>query len=239
VHHVILDHWSQGSSFLHSLDPRAKIVALLVFLIALSTTPGDAFLPLGLDAIMLIAGILVAGLPIASLARRALVVVPFSFTFALISYLAGDRIRAIGLVEKSYLSAAAVLLMVGTTPLPVLLHGLESLGVPRLFILIVQFLYRYLFVISEQAQHMLVAAGCRRGLINRRESSFRAATGAVSVLFARSFARAEGIHQAMLARGFSGHFTTARSLSFGLLDVTFAVVTSALIIGVRESWRLL
>ena len=239
MHHVILDRWSQGSSFLHSLDPRSKIVALLVFLITLSTTPGDAFLALGLDAALLIAGVLAAGLPLGSLLRRALLVVPFSLTFAIFSYLAGDHVRAVALVEKSYLSAMAVLLIAGTTPLPLLLHGLQSLGIPRLFILIVQFLYRYLFVISEQAQHMRVAAACRRGSGNRRESGFRPAAGAVSVLFARSFARAEGIHRAMLARGFSGRFRTARALCFGLPDAAFAVATSALIIGVRESWRLL
>ena len=37
MHHVVLDRWSRGSSPLHRRDPRAKIVALLVFLVALAT----------------------------------------------------------------------------------------------------------------------------------------------------------------------------------------------------------
>ena len=39
VHHLVIDRWSRGSSPLHQRDPRAKLAALLVFLIALSTTP--------------------------------------------------------------------------------------------------------------------------------------------------------------------------------------------------------
>ena len=62
---------------------------------------------------------------------------------------------------KSYLSALAVLLLVSTTPLPVLLRGFEMLGAPRFLLMVAQFLYRYLFVISEEAQHMRKAAMAR------------------------------------------------------------------------------
>ena len=90
-----------------------------------------------------------------------MLVLPFSLTFALISWLAGEPLRALALVEKSYLSTVAVLLLAGVTPLPLLLGGLERLGSPRLLVLVAQFLYRYLFVLSEQAQHMRLAASCR------------------------------------------------------------------------------
>jgi cobalt/nickel transport system permease protein len=45
-----------------------------------------------------------------------------------------------------------------------------------------------------------------------------AAAGAVAVLFARSYGRAERIHQAMLARGFQGHFELLETPSVGLRD---------------------
>ena len=133
--------------------------------------------------------------------------------FGLISWLAGDSLRAIGLIEKSHLSSVAVLLVVSTTPLPRLLSGLESLGTPRLLVLVAQFLHRYLFTISEQAQHMRLAAASRGGVPGaRRRRRFRAAAGALAVLFAHSYYRAEGINQAMLARGFSGTFPLLKPL---------------------------
>jgi cobalt/nickel transport system permease protein len=234
LHHVRLDQWSRGSSWLHARDPRAKILTLLVFLIVLATTPANAATALVIDATLLVAGILIAGLPVADLLLRAMVVLPFSLTFGLISWLAGDRLRALGLVEKSYLSTVAVLLVAGTTSLPALLSGLELLGTPRLVVLVAQFLYRYLFVVSEQAQHMRLAAASRQGDPQvHRKGRFRAAAGALAVLFARSYYRAEGIHRAMLARAFTGRFALLNSLRFRVTDGIFAFTTAAFLILVR------
>jgi hypothetical protein len=142
LHHILLDRWSQGASPLHRRDARAKIVALLVFLVLLATTPENAIAILVTDAALLASAILIAGLPLSGILLRAMVVLPFSLTFGLISWLAGEPSRALALVEKSYLSTVAVLLLAGTTSLPLLLGGLERLGVPRLLVLVAQFLYR-------------------------------------------------------------------------------------------------
>ena len=233
MHHVLMDQWSQGSSALHARDPRAKILALLALLIVLATTAPNAFAALAIDGAVLVAGILMAGLPPGSLLLRGMAVLPFSLTFGLISWLAGDRLRALGLVEKSYLSTVAVLLVIGATPLPQLLSGLEALGTPRLLVLVAQFLYRYLFVVSEQAQHLRVAAACRQGTACRGRLGFRAAAGMLAVLFARSYYRAEGIHRAMMARAFSGKFELLRRLQFRLADGLFTVAVAAFLILVR------
>ena len=234
MHHVHLDQWSRGSSPLHRRDPRAKILALLVFLIVLATTPANAALTLAIDATLLVAAILIAGLPLFDLLGKAMVVLPFSLTFGAISWLAGDPLRALALIEKSYLSTVAVLLVIGSTPLPALLSGMERLGAPRMLVLVAQFLYRYLFVISEQAQHMRLAASCRQGDPRfHRKGRFRAASGALGILFARSYYRAEGIHRAMLARAFTGRFPLLNSLRFRLSDSVFVLASAAFFILVR------
>jgi cobalt/nickel transport system permease protein len=234
MHHVLVDRWSRGASPLHALDPRVKILALLVFLVVLATTAPNAFLTLTIYAALLLAGILIGGLPPGTLLLRALAVLPFSSTFAAISWLVGDQWRAIGLIEKCYLSAVAVLLVVSTTPLPRLFTGLESLGTPRLLVLVAQFLHRYLFVISEQAQHMRIAAAARQGMSGgRRRPRFHAAAGALAVLFAHSYYRAEGINQAMLARGFSGKFALLKPLRLKFADGLFLLAIVGFLIVVR------
>ncbi len=233
MHHVLLDRWSQGNSPLHRRDPRAKIITLLTFLVVLATTPPNAAVALLTYSALLAAAILISALPLAKVLIRAAIVLPFSLTFGVISWLAGEPARALALVEKSYLSTVAVLLLAGTTPLPSLLAGLERLGTPKLLVMIAQFLYRYLFVLSEQAQHMRLAASCRRGAGQMRSASFRAAAGTLAVLFARSYERAEGIHQAMRARGFSDRFSLLRPTRFRFSDSVFVAVASALLILVR------
>ena len=95
--------------------------------------------------------------------------------------------------------------------------------------MVAQFLYRYLFVISEEAQHMRKAALARgatmRGLAGNR-ARFRAAAGALAVLFARSYARAGEIHRAMLARGFQGHIETLAALHFRRADLALVIAGS-------------
>jgi cobalt/nickel transport system permease protein len=180
--------------------------------------------------------IVAARLPLGGVFLRAAAVLPFSATFAVVSALAGDTARAEALVVKSWLSAVAVLLLAATTPLPRLLAGLESLGVPRFLAVVVQFLYRYLFVISEQAQHMRLAALARasRSRGSRRIAArFRAAAGAVATLFARSEARAGAIHGAMLARGFAGRIEPLVTARIAVSDVLFLAVGVAAALALR------
>lgn len=224
MHHLVIDRWSRGSSPLHQRDPRAKLAALLVFLVALSTTPPAAQTAFVAYAILLIVAANVARLPIAGLAGRAALVLPFSATFALLTWWSGDSIRALALAEKSFLSGMAALLFVGTTPLTGWTAALESWRAPRMLILVIQFVYRYLFVVAEQAQRMRWAALSRKG--SRRGSKpgsfhFSVAAGLLGVLFARSWQRADGIYHAMLARGFRGRFVPAAPAPFRASDAIF------------------
>jgi len=236
VHHVTLDRWSRGASALHRRDPRAKIATLLIFLIVLGTAHRELAWLGAVQLAILLAGLRTARLPVRAALMRAAVVLPFTLVFAGVSWLAGDPARGAALVMKSYLSALAVLLVVSTTPLPLLLRGLEMTGTPRFLLMVAQFLYRYLFVISEEAQHMRKAAAARgataRGLAGNR-ARFRAAAGALAVLFARSYARAGDIHWAMLSRGFPGYFRPLSAPRFGLTDSWFVSLLGISLIIIR------
>jgi cobalt/nickel transport system permease protein len=233
LHHVVLERWSRGTSLIHARDARIKLILLVGFLAVLATAPRISWSLALFNGAMLVLAILLGRLPLVPLLVRAAVVLPFSATFAVISAAAGEPDRAAALVLKSYLSATAVLVLAGTTPLPRLLRALESLGTPHLLVLVVQFLYRYLFVISEQAQHMRQAALCRGGSARRAFSSFQAAAGAVSVLFARSYARAQGVHEAMLSRGFEGRMGLLSSSRIVAADIAFLVAGLVVVVGAR------
>jgi cobalt/nickel transport system permease protein len=224
VHHVTLDQWSRGASALHRRDPRVKIAAVLAFLVVLATAHRDLIWLGAALLIILCVTARWARIPLAGALTRAGVVLPFTAVFAAVSWLAGDPARGAVLVMKSYLSALAVLLLVSTTPLPVLLRGFEMTGAPRFLLMVAQFLYRYLFVISEEAQHMRKAAmarGATVGGLAGNAARFRAAAGALAVLFARSYGRAEEIHRAMLARSFPGYFRPLSELHLHRGDVVF------------------
>ena len=236
MHHAVVERWSRGSSLLHRRDPRAKVAVLLVFLVVLASAHHSLPAISGGLLLLLILGLRFARVPVMRAIAGAAVVLPFTLVFAAALWLSGDLQRGLALVMKAYLSALAVLVVIATTPIPLFVRGLETTGAPRFLLMIAQFLYRYLFVISEEAQHMAKAAASRgatvRGLLGRR-ARFHAAAGALAVLFARSYSRAEGIHKAMLARGFSGRLPTLGALRFRAADAGFLVLTSVLLVLLR------
>jgi cobalt/nickel transport system permease protein len=232
LQHIVLDQWARGSTALHRFDPRAKLVALLALLIAVATA--DRRVPLFSCELLvfLMAGLAWARVPVGRALSRAAVVLPFAATFAAVLWLSGQAERGLVLAFKSYLSALAVLLVVATTPLPSLLGGMEALGTPRFLLEVAQFLYRYLFLLSAEAQCMRRAAAAR-GLGASIGDRFRAAAGALAVLFARSYVRAEGIHRAMLARGFAGRFPAMKKSRFRGADALFLLAAAAVPWGLR------
>ena len=232
MHHLVVDRWARGSSPLHARHAQAKIAVLLTCLVAVSTTAPAAQWAFAAYGALSLAAALISRLPLVGLLARAALVLPFSATFALLTWWSGDASRALALAEKSYLSGFAVLLLVATTPLTESTAALDAWHCPRPLLLVIQFLYRYLFVIAEQAQRMRQAASCRRGP-RGRSFEFRAAAGALSVLFARSWQRADGVHQAMLARGFQGRFVIAAPAAFRAADGLFLAAGLAACLAVR------
>ena len=138
-----LEEWARRDSFLHRRDARGKILSVLLFLVAVSSTPPSspaAFIPI---AILLACGLIVSGVPVLEILARASVIIPFPLFFGFVSWLEnGNAMFAVALVVRSYVSALAVLLLMGVTPLPELLRGQVhllgiDLGSYRLFLIAV------------------------------------------------------------------------------------------------------
>jgi len=234
MHHVVLEQWARRTGPVHALDPRVKLGVTLLFLAAIATTPRVSVAQFAAYAGLLAGVVLAAGLPLGGVALRACIVLPLAGAFAAVSWLAGEPHRGLTILLKSYLSVFAALVLVGTTPVARLFGGLRRLGVPASLVLILQFLYRYLFVISEQVQHMRLAAQSR-GALNRAPRRYRllAPAGAIAVLFARSYQRAEAVYRAMLARGFTGQIEAAAPLRLGAGDLLAGGAAAGMVLAVR------
>ncbi len=188
------DEWSRLGSAVHRLDPRLKVACCLALLI-LTGVWSRAWMAFPL-AILVAAS---ARIPIAGLARRAALVLPFTLIFAGVTAVLGDYPRAVALLWRSYLSAFWVALLMATTPLEAVLETAARFGAPRLLVEVTHFTWRYLGVIGAQAWRLRTAALIRGG-----GRSFDVSAASLAVLFASSYARAERIHRAMLARGAVG-----------------------------------
>ena len=80
---------------------------------------------------------------------------------------------------------------------------------------------------------MRLAARSRNSHAARQGRRFKASAGALGVLFARSWERADGIYRAMLARGFSGRFSTSVRPHLHTADVIFLSAAILVCAGIR------
>lgn len=207
----------------------------LTFLVCIATLQPSGWRIGVLYFVALTAMALAARLPVPRVHFAAAVVLPFAAVFALMSFLAGPPEKGLAIMGRSWLSAFTTVLLMATTSQPDLLAGLESLHAPRFLVQVMQFLYRYLLVLLEEAGAMRAAAASRAGKLRARE--FRRAAAAAGVLFARSSGRAQAIHRAMTARGFQGHIPRFRILRLTWADAWFTVLLATFVILARVSLR--
>jgi cobalt/nickel transport system permease protein len=231
--HSFIDKYSDIDSPIHRLDPRTKLVLGLALILTLVEMPQRAWPALGIALGLLLVVALLSRVPIPYLLSRSAAVIPFAFlvTFFRVipqgkeGFVAGAVIGA-----KAWLSALALVLLSATTPFPLLLKGMEKLKMPQVLVLILSFMYRYIFVLLDEAMRMERAWASREAGRNWW-ASFKAMAGVAGVLFIRSYERAERVYQAMLARGFEGEVRTLNPLRFSTADLAFGLA-SALSLGV-------
>lgn len=106
---------------------------------------------------------------------------------------------------RSLAGLFVVLFFASSTPVPHIFRSLVWIGVPDYIAETAMLLYRYSFMILEEAEQMLRAADCRLGFSGWRTSM--RTTGIVAAnLFIRSLDCAERSQNALLSRNFTGSF---------------------------------
>ena len=236
-----LDRLSYGRSLIHRLDPRVKVVATLLFLITVISFPPHeivALLPFFLFPVLLLT---LGGIPAGFILRKIVFVSPFALTIGIfnpvldtrtVTVIAGLPISAgwlsfLSILLKFVLTTGAALLLVATTSFPGICHALRRLGFPSLFVSQLLFLYRYLFVLEEEAMRMTRARDMRT--FGKRGSGLTVFVRLTGVLFLRTVDRAERIYGAMLSRGFRGDIPMLRKFRISFGDLAFLAAATILL----------
>jgi cobalt/nickel transport system permease protein len=187
---------------LRRLPAGPKLAVAVALVLAFVLLPHGAWPVYGAGALLLAVLVLLGGVPLRPFLQRLLLLEPFVLGVALLTLLQPDGLSMfLALVARSTLCLSTMLLLAGTTPLPDLLQVLRTLRVPALLVTTLALMYRYLFVLADEARRMQRACHCRTfaaGTMPR----WKTLASVVGQLFVRAAGRAERIHAAMLARGF-------------------------------------
>jgi cobalt/nickel transport system permease protein len=144
---------------------------------------------------------------------------------------------------RSWLSVLMASVLTATTESDHLLRSLRWFGVPRLLVSTICFMWRYVFVIAEEAHRLMRAREARSARISKQSGgsiSWRAGvTGnMVGSLFLRSVDRSERVLIAMQARGYDGEMRSLERFALTKLDLAVSVAVAALLASVVAYARL-
>lgn len=263
MHVNTFDRYVASASLVHRLDARVKVVMTALFILSNALLPDGAWW--GFLAAWGVLAVVAwrANISLWTLSKRGFIVLPFTLAVITILFtLPGQTVaqwqlggwelrvsdaglmRFASIIVRSWLSLQMAIWLTMTTQIPDILHALRHLKVPALLVSIIAFMYRYLFVLADEAQRLLRARTSRSatlpGLKPGRSVWWRARVAGYMVgqLFIRSFERSERVYQAMLARGYRGELMTMTPHAMRRMDWLFVLGVSLLLALVQGIGRL-
>jgi len=224
---------------IHRLDPRVKLLTTLGFIVAVVSFPKYAVLDLLPFFVYPVALVALGHVPMSYLAKKILLAAPFAFFIGVFNplldrqtlvqlgplALSGGWVSFAAILLKFTLTVSAALVLVAVTGFNQVCLALQRLGMPRVFVLQLLFLYRYLFVLGDEALRMVRARALRS--FNGRGLGLGAYGSLLGHLLLRTLDRAGRLHQAMLSRGFDGEIRVLRPLRLRGRDAAFFLGWSA------------
>ncbi len=201
MRHNFIDRYSRLASPIHGIPAAVKLVgALLIVLLVVSVPIATPTIHIFI-ALALLAIAAASRIPVGFLARRLLFLEPFAVGAALLSLFQANGVAVFAaLVIKSTLCLLTMILLANSTPFSDLLDVLKRWHVPALLVTTLALMYRYLFLLIDEAERMNRARASRTFIAGRRRS-WRALGSLIGQLGVRSTERAERIYAAMRARG--------------------------------------
>jgi cobalt/nickel transport system permease protein len=257
----LITYYAENKNSIFSRTSPWTKALLLVFVVLLITVSRSLFLLAGLYLIILFLYLL-AGLPARKLV--AWYALPVLFVLSLVGLMAwGERgipllswtvggftialtdngiLLVITLLIKALITVTYSLFFLMTTRYQHV-AGIISRVFPAPLDQIFLMAYRFLSLTLAMTASLFKAIRSRGGgLVHSLRVQGRLFAGVFALVFIRSFERGERVHKAMLARGFTGSYPLSGEVprpgiaEYGLLIVTGALVTAAVITSPYRGW---
>ena len=240
-----IERSSELTSPLHLIDARAKLLVTLLFLIFVLSLSVYSLSGLILFFIYPIVSCSMAGISYGYIFKRSLIVLPFILFIGIFNpildrqvvFYVGDVgiiagwISFFSILIRGIVSVQAVFILIYTTGFYHLCRGMNRMGIPSLLTTQLLFVYRYIFVLLQEALSMDRARAARS--FGRKSYSFSMWGTFIGQLLIRTIERSERIHRAMLSRGFTGNIEGSLHTKWGVKETFYLVIWTCLFVILR------
>ena len=244
-----LDALAYRRSPIHAIDPRAKLITTLIFIVTVVSFHKytlSGLLPFFVFPVYML---IRADLPTSQVLKKLLIALPFAFFIGIFNpffdqvpilqlgplTVTGGWVSFVSILLRFTLTVLAALTLIATTSFTGICMAMEKLGCPRVFALQLLFLYRYLFVLIDEATRLIRARALRT--FHGRGRGLKVFGSLLGQLLLRSIERAQRIHLAMNCRGFDGDIRMRKPIHFQVRDALFILSWSGYFI-ICRSWNI-
>jgi cobalt/nickel transport system permease protein len=222
--------FTELDSVVHRLDPRSKLVGFLLPILIVASTPRDQIWPHSLYLSLVVALAIASRVPAAHIVRSCAATSPIILLAALLLFAGGGyeaAKHAASMALKAYGCVALMSLLTATSKVHELLWAMRRLGAPEVLSLVASLMFRYAFLIKDE-YHRMARARLSRTCRPIQSGRYALYAHQFALLFIRSWERAERIHAAMVARGFTGALALGQERNLHVTDLLFPAASCAL-----------
>jgi cobalt/nickel transport system permease protein len=234
----LAEPFAVGDSFIHRLDPRAKIVTAALFSLVVAITYDLALL--SLSGVAALAGLAAARLSVKKVLLRLVLVngfilvmwlfLPFTtpgttlFTIFGLEATTEGVGYAVLITIKSNTIIITCITLLSTSSVFNLVHALHYLYVPDKLVHIFFFSFRYLHVINLEFIRLTNAMKVRCFIPRNNLHTYKSFAYLIGMLILKSYERSRRVYSAMLCRGFKGRFYILGHRRFQVTDWLFVIL---------------
>lgn len=206
MEHAFLDKYSSLNSIIHRLSPNIKLIFTFSFIVFIILTYPEKVFIFFIYLMLIFLIIILSKIPVIYVLKKSSIIFPFVIFVTLsIPFFKENFVDGLlifwNCFIKSWISILIMIILSSTTKFSELLKSLEYFKFPKILIMLLAFMYRYIFLLIDEAMKLERAYNSRYfgGKVIKQ---IRMIGNIIGLLFIRTYERGERVYMAMCSRGF-------------------------------------
>lgn len=242
-----MDEIASGNSSVHKVHPLAKIIVTITYIgivVSYEKYHVTGLVMMFLYPVMLF---IISEVPFWESIKKLRIVLPVCLLLGIANPFFDQRyaieigsivittgmLSGLTLIIKAIMAVFASYLLIATTGIEKICYALRKSHFPDILVTQILLTYRYITVLLEEADHILMAYALRAP--GQKGIHYKVWGTLVGQLFLRSIERADKIYESMLMRGFTGNFDYLPVKKFGNKDAFYLVLWIVFFLFLRVS----
>lgn len=225
------------TSWLESLDARAKVVGVFAFIIVTALVTSPVVVAAALSAAIVFA--IGSRVPLARISRGYLAALPLLLLASVSMFLIRGAEMGMVMLARTSACVLPLIVLAGGADTYDLFAGLRRLGLPAVMANLLMLTHKYILLLSDEFSRMTVARKARgfsggRSLLDRY--GLKVISFTAGMVLVRASWKAERAYDGLRSKAYSGDMTVARARKMTAADIAFAgcfIAVSGIMLGIQ------